>query len=88
MAVLVGIDASEVGGKCWRIGGACDFREIMGEAGAAIIKQRGRWHSDVALIYQRALASTMLDASVSIGAAMRVELEALCAGWIQPATYI
>jgi hypothetical protein len=87
MAATLGLDPSEFGGKCWRIGGACDFLEIMGEKGADIIKQRGRWHSDVALIYQRALASTLLDASVAIGAAHSMELEALCAGWIQPATY-
>jgi hypothetical protein len=84
---LVGIPAHEIGGKFARIGGACDFREVMGESGIIIIKQRGRWHSDIALVYQRALAETHLAASASVGSAHLVELESVCIGWIQPASF-
>ena len=50
----------------------------------AVIKGRGRWWSDVAEIYQRALLSVQLLGSVAMGSADGVDLEAMCAGWSQP----
>ena len=35
--------------------GATDLREVLGDASAALVKKRGRWASDVAEVYQRAL---------------------------------
>ena len=57
------------------------------EKAERIIKQRGRWESDIHQIYQRALASEHLGASVALGDAAGRELEALCAGWAQPASF-
>eukprot|EP00965_Chrysotila_dentata_P041533 1377519-Pleurochrysis_carterae.AAC.1 len=78
MAAALGFDATEFGGKCWRIGGATDLvRDLQGEGGKAMIKQRGRWQLDVAAVYQRAIVDAQLDASAGIGDAQGVELEAI-----------
>ena len=45
--------AAEVGAKAFRVGGATDGRARLGDRSEAVLKQRGRWESDVALIYQR-----------------------------------
>lgn len=66
---LVGINRDHLGGKAFRIGGATDLREQLNPAEAKfIIKQRGRWATDIASIYQRALMTTHLDASVKVRA--------------------
>ena len=83
----LGADPTEYGGKSFRIGGATDWREILGADAERTTKQRGRWHSDIAHIYQRALANTHLAASARVGSAAGADLEALCRGWTQPATY-
>ena len=64
--------------------GATDLREVLGDASAALVKKRGRWASDVAEVYQRALLRTQLDGSAAVGAAGGADLEAVCAGWSQP----
>ena len=86
-AAAAGIPADSVGGKLWRIGGATDYLEVLGEAGARVLKARGRWGSDVAFIYARANARDMLDASAGVGEADAREIEAMAAGWVQPATF-
>ena len=50
-----------------------------------MIKQRGRWASDITTLYQRALATEHLGASAAVGDARGEELEALIQGWSQPA---
>ena len=87
MAVAVGIPSEQVGARSFRIGGATDLRARHGQAGIVLIKERGRWASDVGLVYQRALVSTHLEASVSIGEAWGAEFEAVCPGWVQPANF-
>ena len=52
-----------------------------------MIKQRGRWHSDIHSLYTRALAAEHLEGSAAIGDARGAELEALCKGWTQPASF-
>jgi hypothetical protein len=87
-AVELGIAAADVGAKAFRIGGATDMQVYAGcETGAKLIKQRGRWSSDTAEVYQRALAGAHLDASAGIGDAEGLELEALVDGWAQPAQF-
>jgi hypothetical protein len=87
-AVDLGIPPLEVGAKAFRIGGATDLQALMGtEAGAKVIKQRGRWSSDIAQVYQRALAEVHLDASSGVGDVRGRELEALIEGWAQPAQF-
>ena len=87
MAIALEEDPSEYGGKSFRIGGATDWRDVFGADAERIITQRGRWHSDVALIYQRALAGAHLRGSVAVGDAQGADLESLCRGWVQPATF-
>ena len=88
MAVWLGLDPADFGGKSFRIGGATDWRAVLGESKAErIIRQRGRWDSDIHKIYERALAHEHLSGSAAVGGASGAELEALCAGWAHPATF-
>jgi hypothetical protein len=87
-ALALNLPTLEFGAKAFRIGGATDLQASLGSEGAQqVIKQRGRWASDVAVVYQRALAGVHLDASASIGDAEGRELEALLEGWAQPAQF-
>jgi hypothetical protein len=83
---ILGMKPTEIGGKAFRIGGATDMRDALGDASQYLIKQRGRWASDVAQVYQRALARSHLEASVlmSTASASR-DMEEMCKGWAQPA---
>ena len=86
IAAYIGEDAAQYGGKSFRIGGATDLREVMGtERAEEILRQRGRWKSDIWRIYARTLASALLNASAAVAAARRRDMEALCRGWVQPA---
>ena len=89
IAVAGGIDPvvaqTEVGAKAFRIGGATDWRERAGEAGAQVVRQRGRWDSDVANIYQRPLLADQLSIAAEVGGACGSDLEALCYGFAQRA---
>ena len=84
MAAACGEDPDEFGGSSLRSGGATDVREHLGDSSQEIIKQRGRWASDVAKVYQRALLRVQLDASFAMGEASGADMEAVCAGWSQP----
>jgi hypothetical protein len=83
-AVAAGLDPAEVGAKSFRIGGATDWRDCLGDASAHIVKQRGRWCSDVALVYQRPLLASHLAASMWVRPGGSADLEAICAGFAQP----
>ena len=85
--LMAGIDNADIGGKAFRIGGATDMRDAMGDASVHLIKQRGRWASDVAQVYQRALVRSHLDASVRMSSdrAASRDMEELVKGWAQPA---
>ena len=86
MASACGEDADRFGGKSFRVGGATDLRGALGAAeGMAVIKQRGRWNSDIAEIYQRALVLDQLNGSAAMGAGGGEDLEGLLDGWSQPA---
>ena len=88
MAEAAGIPRAAVGGKLWRIGGATDCRDRLGaERGQRVMKERGRWASDVAFIYSRALVRDLLDASAAVGDADAEELEAVVDGWVQPSNF-
>ena len=88
LAELLGLDPADFGAKSFRIGGATDWRAVFGaRAAEALIRQRGRWCSDVAAVYQRALAEEHMSGSVAVGDADGAELETLCRGWSQPATF-
>ena len=83
----LGHDPAEFGGKSFRAGGATDIAACMGERGRATIKERGRWAGDTAFIYARALAASHMDVSAAMGDAAGREIEAMVAGWTQPANF-
>ena len=86
MAAACGEPRERFGGKSFRVGGATDLRCALGSAeGMAVIKQRGRWNSDIAEIYQRALVLDQLEGSAAMGDAGGADLEGLLDGWSQPA---
>ena len=88
LASNLGFNPLEFGGKFAQVGGATDMREMLGDASHQIIKQRGRWDSDITAVYQRALVSSMLEASVKIGGmGLSRDMEELEAGWSQPAHF-
>ena len=85
-AAVLGIPPEHVGGKSFRIRGATDLQAQLGaEQGARVVRERGRWFSDVSYIYARASAKTQLDASATMADAAGGALEALIPGWTQPA---
>ena len=85
MAEALGENGADFGGKAFRIGGATDLRDVLGAAAIQTIKQRGRWWSDIALIYQRLLLAEHLNASVSVGESSSRDMESLGEGWAQSA---
>ena len=85
MASALGLDPKQFGGKSFRVGGATDIRDRLGASAINTIKQRGRWWSDIAFIYQRALVSEHLQLSADMAEAASRDLEALCGGWAQGA---
>ena len=87
-AAKLGLEANLFGAKSFRIGGATDYRAVYGpEAAERMVRQRGRWWSDIHELYQRALEAEHLSGSAAIGDARGAELEALCKGWAQPASF-
>ena len=87
-SAMLGLRSEDFGAKSFRIGGATDYRAAFGAVKAErLIKQRGRWWSDIHQLYERALAEEHLDASAAVGDARGAELEALCEGWAQPAEF-
>lgn len=87
MARALGLEPYEFGASSFRIGGATDWRDVFKADAERIITQRGRWHSDIAFIYQRALAEAHLSGSAAVGDAAGADLETLCKGWVQPASF-
>jgi len=84
IARLIGIPPEEVGAKCFRIGGATDWRAAEGPNGdGRVIKQRGRWASDCTIIYQRPLVEEQLHFARIAGAVESEDLEAVCADFAQ-----
>ena len=87
LASFIGLDPLSFGGKSFRTGGATHIAALLGETGKARLKKRGRWASDVAFIYERALAEPDLSLSASLGDAVGRDLEGILGGWAQPATF-
>ena len=86
IATLAGLDPSQFGASSLRIGGAEDIYDTLAEQADPIIKERGRWWTDIHRIYQRASASRHMRVSALMGSADGISLEALApAGWALPA---
>ena len=89
IAGALGMQPDDFGGKAFRIGGATELRDKQGDASQHTIKQRGRWGSDVAQVYQRTLLSEHLHASFAMGSGgVSRDMEEFSAGWSQPATVV
>ena len=68
-----------------RIAGATDLYEVKGEHPQRLLKERGRWHSDIAYIYiyARISESGHLEVARTMANAGRWDFEH-AAGWVQP----
>ena len=82
-AVASGVDPTRRAGRALRMGGAADLYDIFGPAGERYIRERGRWASDVAQIYQRVSASAHGDLSRMIGDSSGLDLQSMLSGWSQ-----
>ena len=74
---------TSTGAKAGRVGGATDARDAG--VPASLIQERGRWCTDIALIYQRPIVRQHLQAAAAMGGASGLELERVCDGFAQHA---
>ena len=84
-APLLGIDPAKTGGKAFRIKSASDLRDQFGADGERIIRERGRWWSDVDHIYSRASLQRHLHASATMADGDNTAIERAHPSWVQPA---
>ena len=83
MGRLLGISEAALGAKSFRIAGATDLYDAHGEYAQRLLKERGRWHTDIAYIYARISESAHLTAARAMANASGVDMEH-GAGWVQP----
>ena len=83
VAVGAGVDTVGIGDRCLRMGGASDMYDLYGPAGERLIRERGRWGTDIAQIYQRVSASEHGSISRAIGDADGDDLQSMLRGWSQ-----
>ena len=76
IGALAGLDPAELGASSCRIGGAEDLYDRFEEDANPIIQERGRWHTDIHTIYQRASASRHMRISAQMGESMGISMEA------------
>ena len=69
--------------NAFRIGGASDLLDRYGAGAERLIQERGRWWSDITLLYQRASATAHLMASIDMTEANGVDFEELHPGYRQ-----
>ena len=82
-AVAAGVDPTRRGTRALRMGGSTDLYDIYGPAAERYIRERGRWGSDVAQIYQRVSAAAHGEMSRVIGDSDGADLQSLLRGWSQ-----
>ena len=80
-----GVDPTERASKALRMGGATDMLDLWGPVAERYIRERGRWSSDVAQIYQRQSADAHAYISRHIGSSSGTDLQSLLRGWSQAA---
>lgn len=86
VAVAAGEPPDDFGAHSGRIGGATDYRDLTGaDAGRRVLKAFGRWKGDIAYIYTRMAVEESLDASGNVANVRTRELEAVFAGFTEPA---
>ena len=89
IAMVLGMDAKEFNASALRRGGATDLRDRLGSAaGKQLIKQRGRWETDMDEIYSRASVAEHVAASTALSSAhATLTLEQVVPDWVQPARF-
>ena len=88
-AVMIDLPPLEFWSRAFRVAGATDLRDKVGEAvSKKLIKDRGRWDSEIGEIYSRPLLQPQLEASIAVGTASGVGFEDHLSGtgFAQPAT--
>ena len=78
-----GISADGRASRALRMGGATDLYDLYGPQAERLIRERGRWASDVAQIYQRVSATAHGTASRTIGDSAGTDLQSMLGGWAQ-----
>jgi hypothetical protein len=84
-AQAAGLPPKSRGTRALRMGGASDMYDLYGPAGERYIRERGRWGSDVAQIYQRVSAAAHGAISRAIGGSTGIDLQSMLSGWCQTA---
>ena len=79
-----GEDPEDAWANAFRAGGATDMWDRYGHGAERLIQERGRWWSDINLIYQRASATAHIQASIEMTKADGVDFEELHPGYRQP----
>ena len=82
IVAAVGLPPDEIGARSYRIGGATDRADGGGDP--TMIKARGRWDSDIALIYARDTIASQFQSHAAMRRAASATLEATFADWVQP----
>ena len=85
IATANGMDTSHVGGKSLRMGAASDIWDIYGPEAPDLLKERGRWDSDIGRIYAAVSAEKHGDMSRRIASSTGRDLQSMLRGWRQPA---
>ena len=89
VATAAGDRAADFGAHSLRIGGATDFRDLLGAKRAkGVLKGRGRWLSDIYFIYTRNSMAESLESTAGVGDVDTRELEAVFVGFTQPAAAV
>ena len=89
-ATACGLNPLDAGSNAGRIAGAEDIYDaclcqggvtaaVAAEQGTRLIKERGRWDSDVAFVYARPSIAAHLVLSATMGDHARVDIESLLA---------
>ena len=84
VALAADMAVGEVGASSGRIGSAEDLYDRYGADGEAIIRERGRWWSDIHEVYQRSSATRQMDAVAGAIDSVGISLEELGDGWANP----
>ena len=74
-----------MGAPSLRVWGAEDYYDILGSEGQFLIKERGRWDSDIAFIYARPSAERHLANSRKLADSSSINIENLVDRFSQPA---
>ena len=86
VAAAAGDDPADFAGHSARIGGATDYRDLVGAAAAKrVFKAFGRWKSDISQIYSRVAVEETLEASGNVAGVRTRVLVAVFAGYTEAA---